>query len=372
MTLQIDWRLSKLSTAPRGVAVTEFSPSRHRTVPEAFLWRGDGSLAMAFDDHDANGLDESSAQLAWMLSRDEGKTWQECGYFFPNDGRINNVGASLLRLGDGRVALTYMRMNAYDDMSIQLRYGDDSLKKWSQPICVTASQSGYNCSTGTRLLQLRGGRLVFPVAWCAEETYHRGRPYAGHVWLSDDEGASWFRSATVLQLPRRGVMEPCVAELSDGRLRLFMRTELGAIYESLSEDAGEHWSQPHPTVLQSPDSCPLLITIPATGHLLAAWNNSVPDLSAVHCGVRRPLTVAISQDDGQSWSKPVNLETEAPYTYGMPVATFNHEWAIFAYYRDVEGMISGRWQCMVNRCRLEALYHLAGLDWPAGRAVSSV
>jgi hypothetical protein len=361
MVSQIKPVSSGSAALPPGRAVTEFSSTRQRTVPEAFFWRKDGTLVMSFDDHDNSVLDESPAHLAWMLSTDEGKTWREQGALFPTDGAIHNVGASLLRLHDGRVVLAYMRMNAYDDLSIQFRYGDDSLKDWSEPICITAGQPGYHCSTGTRLIQLRGGRLVYPVAWCAEESYDRGAPYVGHVWLSDDAGATWFRSPSILKLPRRGVMEPCVAELRDGKLRMFIRTQLGAIYESVSQDQGEHWSPPQATALRSPETCPLLITIPATGDLLAAWNNSIPNLNEVSGGVRRPLSVAISQDEGETWSAAVDLETEAPYTYGMPVATFNDEWAILGYYRDVEGMITGRWQCMINRCRLEDLYSAAGL-----------
>ncbi len=356
----------KHATAPApsgGWAVTEIGPDRPRSLPECFFWRTNGELVMAFDDHFGGVDDESPAQMCYMVSGDEGLTWIERGLLLPNDGKISNLGPSLLRLQSGQVALAYMRNNDFDDLKNYIRFGDESLTNWSDPICITPGD-GYHCSTGTRLIQLRSGRLLYPVAFIARE-YREGKDrkgsYIANVWHSADEGRTWTPNRTPAAFPpgkskHRGAMEPCVVELKDGRVLMFMRTQLGFIYQSFSEDAGETWSEPEPTALESPETCPFVTRIPSTGDLLAMWNHSKYDPHHPQFGIRRPISVAISRDDGANWSKSIPLETDPQYTYAMPVATFNDRWAIFAYYRAHGIQWAGRLQCVVNRVRIKDLY----------------
>ena len=353
----------KTRTPTPGWAVTGFGPQRPRSLPECFFWRSNGELVMGFDDHFGGVDDEAPAEMRYMVSRDQGMTWVERGALLPNDGKISNLGPSLLRLRAGRVALVYMRNNDFDDLKIYFRTGDESLTNWSEPTCVTP-EPGYHCSTGTRLIQLRSGRLLYPVAYIARE-FHDGADrvgsYVGHVWRSDDEGKTWARNATAVTCPtpagmQRGAMEPCVVELNDGRIMMLMRTQLGFLYQSFSADEGETWSCAEPSALESPESCPFVTRIPSTGDLLAIWNHARYDRHHPMYGIRRPLSVAISRDEGQTWSNSVPLETDGPYTYAMPVATFDDRWVIFGYYRAHGIQWAGHLQCMINRWRLEDLY----------------
>ncbi|MCC6423760.1 MAG: exo-alpha-sialidase [Phycisphaerales bacterium] len=352
-----------------GVPVTDFGDNRPRTLPEAFFWKSNGDLAMLFDDQYGGVDDEAASRLAFLISHDQGKTWGEEGVMFENDGLLCNVGPSILRLRSGRIALSYMRQNTFTDLKGYLRFGDESLTNWSDPICITDAD-GYHCSSGSRLIQLDTGRLIYATSWTAKESKwgheRKGMIYVSQAWFSDDDGLTWRRGRDTVAVPsrpgaERGAMEPCIAQTKAGDLLMVMRTQLGFLYQSRSTDGGDTWSASTPTTLQSPESCPFITTIPATGDLLAIWNDSPYDPTHPQFGLRVPLSVAISKDSGQSWSKSIHLETDPQCTYAMPVATFNDRYAIFGYYRAKGVQWAGHLQCMVNRWRIDDMYNWINL-----------
>jgi hypothetical protein len=74
-------------------------------------------------------------------------------------------------------------------------------------------------------------------------------------------------------------------------------------------DGGETWSAPQPTDIYSPVSPASIKRIPKTGDLLLVWN----DHSRVEKSRREwrtPFNVAISRDEGKTWSKSKTLEDD--------------------------------------------------------------
>ena len=55
---------------------------------------------------------------------------------------------------------------------------------------------------------------------------------------------------------------------NDGDLVMAMRTQLGSVYISRSNDRGESWSHPQVSGLSAPESMPSLTRMHTTGHLL--------------------------------------------------------------------------------------------------------
>jgi hypothetical protein len=130
--------------------------------------------------------------------------------------------------------------------------------------------------------------------------------------LSDDGGASWRLSRGRARLEKpRGMQEPCVVELADGRVRLLARTGAGSIHTSLSADGGETWSEPEPTTLESPCSSLTLRRAP-DGRLVCLYNHATPlkdgHFKAGSFFPRTPLVYALSSDDGATWSAPVVID----------------------------------------------------------------
>jgi sialidase-1 len=127
-------------------------------------------------------------------------------------------------------------------------------------------------------------------------------------------------------------MEPHVAELRDGRLLMYLRTQLGAVFRSVSEDGGATWSRAQTTCLRAPESMPCLTRIPRTHDLLLVWNHSFYDPGFDHSGKRTPLTVAISRDEGNSWICRKNIEDDPTWEYTNPACHFLSDGRVLIHY----------------------------------------
>jgi hypothetical protein len=148
---------------------------------------------------------------------------------------------------------------------------------------------------------------VLPVARKAGKT--EGDRDEGLAMLSDDSGATWRLShgKASIEAPR-GMAEPCVAELADGRVLMLGRTGLGFLHAALSADGGETWSAPTATTLESACSSLTLKTLP-DGRLIVFYNHATP-IKAGAFFPRTPLCYAVSGDGGTTWGAPVVLDDE--------------------------------------------------------------
>ena len=229
----------------------------------------------------------------------------------PNDGKMNVMSVSLLRMADGRIAMFYLRKDSTRDCRPVVRFSSDEAQTWTEPRDCITDEPGYYVMNNDRAVQLRSGRLVLPVALHkGPDGNFRGRGRA-MCYLSDDGGATFRRSRTVLEMTdapdnATGLQEPGVIELRDGRLMMFSRTDRSSQYISYSADGGDTWSEAEPSSLRSPRSPASIERIPATGELIAVWNDH-RDPRISH-NKRTPLSIAISRDDGQTWSASRTIE----------------------------------------------------------------
>lgn len=294
------------------------SPGNPRNTEGAFVTLKDGRILFAYSRF-AGGDDNDAATIVARFSPDGGKTWSESDTpVVDKEGGMNVMSVSLLRLKDGRIALFYLRKNSVADCRTYLRYSSDEGKTWSAPtLCIP--EQGYFVLNNDRVIQLRSGRLVSPVAWHKEKNGKYGSRGTAMAYLSDDAGKSWRRSRTELECPtpsNAGFQEPGVVELKDGRIMMFIRTQLGSQYLSYSTDGGDTWSEAQPSTIQSPLSPASIKRIPSTGELLMVWNDHStidPSYRAADLGERRtggkrtPLTVAVSRDEGKTWIQAHDL-----------------------------------------------------------------
>ncbi len=102
--------------------------------------------------------------------------------------------------------------------------------------------------------------------------------------------------------------ENTVEERSDGTLVMMTRTATDYHYVYHSEDGGESWSEPEPSVFHSTGTMPHLKRL-SDGRLLFFWSNTRPlpereDADGIWEDVftnRDAIHVAISEDDGKTW-----------------------------------------------------------------------
>jgi Neuraminidase (sialidase) len=232
------------------------------------------------------------------------------------EGRMNVMSVSLLRLRNRDIALFYLRKNSERDCIPMMRVSRDEGKTWSEPRACITDQPGYYVLNNDRVIQLESGRLIMPVALHATEDAPQFRSMADlFVYYSDDNGLNWSRSTPAPNPGNVVTQEPGVVPIDDGRLAMFIRTNSGCQYWSISEDSGENWSPIEASLLKSPLSPASIERIPGTNILLAVWNNN-PAAGALYRGKRTPLTIAVSRDYGKSWENVQNIETaDASFCY---------------------------------------------------------
>ena len=166
----------------------------------------------------------------------------------------------------------------------------------------------------------RGGYVTWKGKVFRLQTHtHHPEMSGSFVCYSDDDGKTWQCSVNdsgrgfMMGYLKDGHMghltceEPVVAELKDGRLLCFMRSTCGRILKSTSEDGGAHWMKVRATDIAMANSPCTLKRLPTTGDLVLVWN--MMSAGEIRQGYRRGrLSIALSQDDGQTWENVKTLE----------------------------------------------------------------
>jgi sialidase-1 len=281
-----------------------------------FVTLKDGSVKMIYSHYTGtSSSDHASAYLASRISYDGGKTWSGKDHLeLENEGKMNVMSVSLLRLKNGRIALFYLRKNAITDCVPMVRFSDDESKTWSAPTPCITDQEGYFVLNNNRVIQLKSGRLLLSVslhqtpttAWSAT-----GRIFS---YYSDDHGITWLRGSEVANPDAVTTQEPGVIELKNGDVMMFMRTNAGVQYKSYSRDKGLTWSPAEKTNIISPVSPASIARIPGKKDLVLVWNNndgSIPETK----GKRTPLNIAVSKDEGKTWRNEKIVEGDADGWY---------------------------------------------------------
>jgi predicted neuraminidase len=118
--------------------------------------------------------------------------------------------------------------------------------------------------------------------------------------------AVWDEAAGRLVLPQgfAGVIQPTLWEYAPGRVKMLMRStqRVGCVCASHSEDYGRTWSPAERLPIPNPNSGLDAVRL-RDGRIVLACN-------PVREG-RTPLSVLVSEDNGLTWPRRTDLETEA-------------------------------------------------------------
>lgn len=324
-------------------------PNNPRNSEGDFITLKDGRILFVYSHYTGtSNSDHGNAFLAGRYSSDKGKTWtQEDVKIVDQEGDMNVMSVSLLRLKNGEIALFYLRKNSRTDCIPYIRISKDEAKTWSDPRPCITDKKGYFVLNNNRVIQLRNGRLLLAVA-LHQSPGQTKFSEAGRLWsyFSDDNGRTWKAGNEVPNPSGIVTQEPGMVELKNRHILMFIRTNAGAQYFSYSKDKGVTWSEIERSNITSPTSPASIARIPSTRNLLMVWNNTVNEK-------RTPLNIAVSKDEGKTWTYIKTLEDNPDRGYCYIAIHFTGKNVLLAY---CAGLLSG------NRLSQTDIKRLS-LDW---------
>jgi lysophospholipase L1-like esterase len=284
---------------PRSTNITH--DTEHPAVlGPALIKLSDGAVMSVYSTPTSYAGKPGECYIAARTTRDGGKTWEpEREITRLPDGRSAHPTALRARNGALHVFFLGYKQHAWDRKTenptentrsdLWTVHSSDDGQTWSQPRMIF---KGYTGSTNGAE-ETSSGNLVVPFS---HYVANPGRLVSRTV-VSRDAGKTWNPSNQIDiggAGDHAGAVEPCVIELQDKRLWMVIRTARKFFWESFSEDGGLTWSEAKPTEIRSSHSPGHVIRL-ADGRLALAWN---PDS-------RRELCLALSKDEGQTWTDSV-------------------------------------------------------------------
>ncbi|HHU25286.1 MAG TPA: exo-alpha-sialidase [Bacteroidales bacterium] len=305
----------KESKSPDNLPVTvlQLTPSddNPRNSEGDFITLDDGRILFIYSHYTGSSTsDHAPAYLAARYSDDGGRSWTDKDeVVVENEGEMNVMSVSLLRLQNGNIAFFYLRKNSTEDCIPMLRISKDEAKSWSDPVPCITDRQGYFVLNNARVIQTQDGRLLMPVALHQTPGGQWANKADLYCYFSDDNGQTWQSSSQVPDTTDIVTQEPGLIEMNDGGLMMYIRTNGGFQLLSYSSDGGQTWSHVEPSNIPSPLSPATIEKVPSTGDWLLVWNNndgSNPEIK----DKRTPLTMAISRDEGKTWEKIKNIHDD--------------------------------------------------------------
>jgi predicted neuraminidase len=274
------------------------------------------------------GTHEGHPDVAIWLARCERDGWSEPATVADEPG-VSHYNPLLFRESAGTLWLFYKIGVSVPTWTGMYRQSSDDGRSWSPPVMLPAGLIG---PAKNKPITLSNGDILCGTShetwgsWACwvEASSDGGRSWAKHGPIAPpgagqyDAGtetvvsAVWDEATGKLVLPREfaGVIQPTLWEYAPGRVKMLMRStqRVGCVCASTSDDYGRTWSPVERTSIPNPNSGLDAVRL-RDGRIVLVCN-------PVRDG-RTPLAVLVSDDNGATWPRRVDLET-APGEYSYP------------------------------------------------------
>ena len=269
-----DQRLLKEIYAPKVVGIPPEDSRRSLMVMP------DGEIRCYGITNKKNPYNHEDGDIIYLSSRDCGLSWKKIYSSAPDV-----LGACVKVPGKQR----YITIKSRKQAGKEGTYGfvSEIGPEDSNPKAIKILDRICGCMF--QPVQISGGRWICTMEWVDEHTVEGKylRDYHPVVMYSDDDGDSW-KTIFLDSVPRFEVVwphkgprwennggEPSMAELSDGRLMMLIRTSQNYFYVSYSNDRGENWTKPMPSPFHGTLTTPFLLRL-QDSRVIAFWNNTQP------------------------------------------------------------------------------------------------
>lgn len=310
------------------------APAKRSTSKPAKLWLHPATSPLGFDQPGpfvAMGKREllTLGQRGLMRSTTGGKSWRESPLYDyrwnDSEFKISNERV-LLKTSKGSLIVSFMNLN--EKLWLWKAELQDALPATRIPHYVCRSVDGgktfepavmlHEDWTGEirNIIETKSGKLILS----SMKLLHNPGRHSVLTYVSADDGQTWTPS-NIIDLGgvghHGGVTEASVEQLADGSILMLLRTNWGEFWRAISHDEGLTWRDIQPSGIDA-SSAPGLLKRLASGRLLLVWNRRLPEgaksfpltggdnqWSEVACSNHREeLSVAFSDDEAKSWSKP--------------------------------------------------------------------
>lgn len=295
----------------------------------------DGRLLLSWA-RKIDGDDCAQGCIMGLYSADEGRTWDAEPHVIRSvwEEVSDAMSVSFCRSPRGIHLLFIGRdivppgHNVYDGLSkIFQMISTDEGATWSSPHPIS-SRRACLILNNARVIRTDAGRIIVPLASVPGNIFTFYNEQRVHCVYSDDDGRSWHES-NELAIIGLGLMEPGVAECSDGSIYMTIRTKKGFLYEARSYDQGATWGELKQSDLASAEAPATVTRDPRSGDLWMLWCNT-PYTGKWYD--RHDIAIAISKDCGKTWGQAYTIEHDENHSYGYISATFLSEVLLLTYY----------------------------------------
>ncbi|PHV70319.1 neuraminidase (sialidase) [Sporanaerobium hydrogeniformans] len=243
---------------------------------------------------------------------------------------------------DGRVALFYKVGREIQTWYTNKRVSKDYGETWSEATELVANDRGGRGPVRCKIITLSDGSML------AGASIEEGI-WSAFTDRSEDKGETWEKSEPItidveyhgentatnsnIEVSEqsffgRGVIQPTLWESEKGRVHMLLRSTEKKIYRADSVDYGRTWSKAYAT--QLPNNNSGIDVVKCSNGTLILCSNPI----AENWGIRSPLTLAVSMDNGESWTEQVILEDkEGEFSYPSIISSEDKIYVTYTYDR---------------------------------------
>lgn len=287
-----------------------------------------GIVVSAFFAGSAEGKNDVSI---WCTRRVNGK-WETPLRITDDDGvpHWNPV----LFSGDGKSLTLYYKVgHKIPEWKTYYKTSTDNGQSWSEAKELVAGDNSGGRGPVKNKPILANNRLIAPAStesgsWrCFADVFENG---------------SWEKKSMPVAFAQEGLglIQPTLWQSEDGSIHALMRSNKGFIYKTDSTDMGNTWCECYPTDMPNNNSG---IDCVEVGEKLLLVCNPV----SKNWGVRSPLTLFLSSDNGKTFTKLLDLECgEGEFSYPSIIHKDGKIYIVYTYKREKVAF------CEIDMCDL--------------------
>jgi predicted neuraminidase len=288
------------------------------------------------------GTREGEDDTAIWIARYTEDAWQEA-VKVEDTYNVPHWNPILFQQIDGTLLLFYKIGKEIKSWKTMYRYSNDYGMTWSSPKELVEGDTGGRGPVRNKIIRLSDNSIIAGASiesgiWYAfaDRSIDNGETWekSNHIYI---EGIKYQGHKTVnhSNIPvseqsfyGRGVIQPTIWESKPGFVHMLLRSSERLIYRSDSSDYGKTWGNAYPTTLPNNNSGIDVVKL-ENGSLVLCYNPI-----SENWGARTPLSLTISNDNGNTWEHLLHLEnTEGEYSYPSIVSKNNNIYVSYTWNR---------------------------------------